>query len=441
MGSTEGIDPSQSFVLPRLQSAGTASNLALNEQIIQMIANGKKVYHFAFGQSPFPVADGARKALVNHASKNAYLPVAGLLELRAQICEFHSELDGLHELDPNLVVVGPGTKQLIFLLVQVFNGDVFILSPTWITYKPITNLAGKHVTEINSSREDSWKLTSDALEKALSSSNSSSHKLLIFCNPDNPTGTSYTAEELIALSVVLRKHKVVVLSDEIYGHTKYDGEFLSLAKYYPEGTIISSGLSKCFSAGGWRCGYNIYPKELSEIYKAVCSAASNTHSCAPAPMQYAALDLFKLSEDTREYIKGCRCIMGAVAKMCHRELDGVGVKAILPVGGYYIFPDFEILRPVFKKRGISTCQQMCDVLFREQNVAVMPGGPGFMRPVNELTVRLCFVNFDGGAALAAWRKQGCNEELDQQFLEDYCTMAVHGIQAIVDWVKKLQASG
>ncbi|XP_038058393.1 aspartate/prephenate aminotransferase-like isoform X2 [Patiria miniata] len=425
-----------SFILPRLQGSCKASNMALNEQIRQLMAQGKTIYHFGFGQSPFPVVDGARRALAQHAGENAYLPVAGLLELRAQICNFHAELDGLMHLDPNLVIVGPGTKQLIYLLVQVFNGDVLILSPSWITYKPMTVLAGKRAFEVASSMQDGWKLTPEILEKAILESNTSTNRLLIFCNPDNPTGISYSEPDLKALSVVLRKHNVIVLSDEIYGHTQYEGDFLSLAKYYPEGTIISSGLSKCFSAGGWRCGYSIYPKELTALHQTVCSASSHTHSCAAAPVQYAAIHIFKLDEETKEYIKGCRCIMGAVAKFCHRELTGCGIKAIMPVAGYYIFPDFEVLRAVLEARGIQTCEQMCEALFKEGNVAVMAGGPAFMRPLTEFTVRLCFVNFDGGAALEGWKLQGCKEKLDQDFLDKYCSPVVQGIKAIVSWVEK-----
>ncbi|XP_022100531.1 uncharacterized protein LOC110984548 [Acanthaster planci] len=521
------VDSSHSYVLPRLCKAQKASNMALNEQIRQMIAEGKSIYHFGFGQSPFPVVEGARRVLAERAGENAYLPVAGLLELRVQICNFHAQLDGLGHLDPNMVIVGPGTKQVIYLLIQVFRwciyiylcvpfevsltarDSVLILSPSWITYKPMTVLAGKESLEVVSGMEDGWKLTPRILEKTILESGASKNHLLIFCNPDNPTGISYSEAELMALSGVLRKYNVVVLSDEIYGHTQYQGDFLSLAKYYPEGTIISSGLSKCFSAGGWRCGYSIYPKELVALYKTVCSASSHTHSCAAAPVQHAAIhnviqlsglrnswrcasrcpecflkeisqkpavfqncgvvvsllvlvsrvnglsekyisclifvaplyfQLFKLGDETKEYLKGCRCIMGALAKFCHRELTRCGVQAILPVAGYYIFPDFEILRPVLEARGILTCEQMCEALFKEADVVVMAGGPGFMRPLTEFTVRLCFVNFDGGVALDGWRRQGCKETLDQEFLDEFCSPVVLGIKAIVSWVEKQQAA-
>ncbi|XP_038058464.1 aspartate/prephenate aminotransferase-like [Patiria miniata] len=427
---------SSSFILPRLQGVGKVASLAFNEKIKQLMAQGKTIYHFGFGESPFPVPEGARRALAQHAGENSYLPVAGLLELRAQICEFHAQLDGLMHLDPNLVVVAPGSKQLIYLLFYVFNGDLLMLTPSWSTYKPMIFLAGKRVFTMDSSMQDGWKLTPKILEKAILASNTSTNRLLIFCNPDNPTGISYTEADLKALSVVLRKHNVIVLSDEIYGHSQYEGDFLSLAKYYPEGTIISSGLSKCFSAGGWRCGYSIYPKELGALYQTVCGASSQTYSCTAAPMQYAAIHLLKLDEETKEYLKGCRCIMGAVAKFCHRELTGCGIKAIMPVAGYYIFPDFEVLRAVLEARGIQTCEQMCEALFKEGNVALMAGGPAFMRPLTEFTVRLCFVNFDGGAALEGWKLQGCKEKLDQDFLDKYCSPVVQGIKAIVSWVEK-----
>ncbi|XP_071497769.1 aspartate aminotransferase-like [Diadema antillarum] len=435
--------PSQSdnsLVRPHLANFRTASNLFFNEAINKMRAEGRQVYHFAFGQSPFPVMEGAKKVLREHAGENAYLPVQGLAELRANICSFHARLDGLTHLDQDLVVVGPGSKQLIYLLMNVFNGDILLLSPTWTTYRPQAVFCNQRVFIIHTSLEHEWKLTPDLLEQTILQNDVKPNRLLVLCNPDNPTGTAYNEDELIALSAMFRKHNVTVISDEIYGRLSFDGRHHSLIKYYPEGSILTSGISKWASAGGWRLGYSIYPRRLEALFKAVCSGASNTYSCAPGPVQHASISLFKFEDEEEQYVHIARKILHAVASYCYRELTAVGLKAVKPTGGFYIFPDFEILRPALAKRGINTGDAMCKAILAERSVALMAGGPDFLRPGSEFTVRLCYVNFDGTDAMEAVKLQG-DEPITDEILGLYCRPVVEGIQALVSWVQdQLQPS-
>lgn len=91
----------------------------------------------------------------------------------------------------------------------------------------------------------------------------------------------------MTIRVVWKKHNMVVLSDEIYGQLRFDGEHVSLAAVYPEASIVTTGFSKWSSAGGWRVGYAVVPKTMAALKAALISAASHTYSCAPAPMQFA----------------------------------------------------------------------------------------------------------------------------------------------------------
>ncbi|KAL9988820.1 hypothetical protein ACROYT_G003308 [Oculina patagonica] len=415
-----------------------ASNLLLNEKVKELMAAGKPVYHLAFGQSPFPVMESAVAALTQNAEKNAYLPVAGILELRKAICEFHREFDGL-DVKPDNVIVGPGSKELIFLLLSVFNGDVFVLSPTWTTFKPQALLTHHDPIVITTEYRHDWRVTPDILDRALGQS-SAKNKIIILVNPDNPTGTVYTEGHWKELVDVLRKHSAIVLSDEIYGRLHFSGNHCSLAKFYPEGTILSSGLSKWASAGGWRVGYHIYPPELRPLLDAVKSAASHTYSCAAAPMQYAAVTHMSPSEESKAYMAHLRRILAAVADYSYQHLTEVGVKAVKPQGGFYMFPDFEVIRCALANRGITTAQQMCDAIFEEVSVALMPGGPAFLRPVTELTVRLCFVNFDGSIALKASEAIGLDDPLPDGFVEKHCALTADGIQALKQWTLSQKAS-
>ncbi|XP_078608061.1 aspartate aminotransferase-like [Branchiostoma floridae x Branchiostoma japonicum] len=423
-----------SLLRPDLANYRPASNLMLNEKIRTLRKAGEKVYHLAFGQSPFPIYEGAIKALRQHAGENKYLPVAGIPELRQSICEFHCKADDLQDLDPEQVVVGPGSKQLIYLLLEVFNGDVLLLSPCWVTYKPQCHLTRHNVVMMPTTMEDEWRLTPELLEETLRTNDLHRNKLLILCNPDNPTGTCYNPHHLKQLSSIFRKHGIVVLSDEIYARLHYTDSHESIAKYYPEGTILCSGLSKWAGAGGWRLGYCVFPRELDPLRCAVKSAASHTHSCASAPIQYAAITLFSYSDGVQEYRAHCSRILQAAGTYSCKELRSVGVKVVQPTSGFYILPNFEVLRKSLSKRGITTCTQMCEALFEEARVALLVG-PDFHRPLDEFTTRLCFVDFDGSHALKASKELGLDVPLSDEFVKEYCGQTYDGIQSMKRWVQ------
>ncbi|KAL3836512.1 hypothetical protein ACJMK2_021938 [Sinanodonta woodiana] len=358
-----------SIVSDELQNYAPASNLLQNERIRNLIASGVRIYHFGFGQSPFPVIETAVESLRENAGQNAYLPVTGLPELRQGISDFHVRYDGI-SVDPGDIIVGPGSKELIFLLLRVFQGDIIVISPSWTTYKPQIILARHTPHIIYTSMSTDWKITPESLSMFLEANNLSKNKLLIFNNPDNPTGTSYSESELQELSKIFRENNVLVLSDEIYARLRFDQGHYTIAKVYPEGTILSSGLSKWASAGGWRLGYHIYPPGLSELREAVRSAASHTYTCASAPVQYASVKMLKDVAGCHDYILHTTRIMGVVSDFCYRELTSIGVKALKPTASYYIFPDFAILRNKLRQYGIDTCEQMCEAMLEECSVAV-----------------------------------------------------------------------
>uniref|UniRef100_A0A0B6ZUC7 Aminotransferase class I/classII large domain-containing protein n=1 Tax=Arion vulgaris TaxID=1028688 RepID=A0A0B6ZUC7_9EUPU len=418
---------------------GAASNLAFNETIKQLIKQGQTIYHFGFGQAPFPVLEVAVEALRKHATESAYLAVQGIPELRRGICDFHKHYDNI-TFDPDDVIVAPGSKELILLLMLIFNGDVLLNSPSWTSYKAQAILTGHTPFVIDSKEEDEWRITPEGIEKVIAENKLSHYKLLILTNPCNPTGTSYAEKHFIALTHVFRKHNIIVLSDEIYARLHYNFDHGLLSKYYPEGTILSSGLSKWASAGGWRLGYNIYPKELSTLLQTVKSAASHSYSCAPSPMQYAFAEVLQNLPACDEYIQHTTRVMKAVGQFCARELRSVGVSVVEPTSGYYIFPNFEIIRPALHAREVTTCEKMCDLMLSEIAVAVMPGGPAHLRPADEFTVRLCYVNFDGTEPLAESRRRGLQTDLDSSFVKEFCLPVYNGIMALTNWVIKLRDS-
>ena len=164
-------------------------------------------------------------------------------------------------------MVGTGSKELIFLVMNIFNGDVILVSPGWTTYAPQVRLAKQKCFILQTSMEGQWKVTAENLESFIEKQKDiAKNRLLILNNPGNPSGMVYTANELKELSEVCRKLNITVLSDEIYGLLNFKGQHECMAKWYPEGTLVTSGFSKWSSAGAQ------WGKCLDEVkFKFICN--------------------------------------------------------------------------------------------------------------------------------------------------------------------------
>ncbi|MGD8315382.1 MAG: aminotransferase class I/II-fold pyridoxal phosphate-dependent enzyme, partial [Syntrophobacterales bacterium] len=211
-------------------------------------------YGLAFGQSPFPVPEPLVRALAANADKGKYGPSEGIPELRRAIAEFNRRHFGL-EVEPNRVVVGHGTKDLLYSLFRIIQGDVILPTPAWIGYAPQITLLGKQMHLLHLTAESNYRLDAEVLDRYLEGLPRQQH-ILILNNPNNPTGAVCSETELRDIADVCRKHRTLVFADEIYALTTYDvSRFQSMASMYPEGTFVTNGLSKDRSAGGYRLGY------------------------------------------------------------------------------------------------------------------------------------------------------------------------------------------
>ncbi|KAI1714153.1 aminotransferase class I and II domain-containing protein [Ditylenchus destructor] len=410
---------------------GSAANLDFNNEIKQRISAGENIHHFAFGESPFPVPEPFRRGLVENAHKNEYLSVQGLHNLRQKIIDFHKKFGDFEHFSPEDVVLSVGSKELIYQTMNVFGGEIVLPTPCWVSYNPQTMLCGKTVRLIETSCENKYVPTGQDIEKAISTSEE--QKLLILNFPCNPTGVQPTEEQLKEIASVCRKYNVVVLSDEIYARLSF-GKYNSISKYYPEGTIVTTGYSKWASLGGWRAGYGLFPRELCRLRDAVIGAGSHSYSCQAAPMQYAIQYGLDFEDELLDYINRSVVVLRAAGQYTHRKLEKVGVLGHLPEAGYYFMPDFEICRISHNvPNGLVLCQKMLD----ESNVALMACDPHFQASRGQLTTRFAFINFRGKDALenAPVAKFENDEELEN-FLQEYCKPLCNGVETVCHWVSQ-----
>lgn len=416
-----------------VRGIGESATLCIQQRCTGLRKEGIRVINFGLGQSPFPVPRPVVEALKLHAHEKDYLPVRGLQTLREAVAGFHQRQDHV-DADPSLVLVGPGSKELMFLLQVAFYGELILPSPCWVSYGPQARILGKQIRILPTSYDDRWKLSANLLESFLRAENDDSRpRILVLNYPANPDGLTYNAEELEAIAYVAEKYRVIVLSDEIYGLLHHKRRHLSIARYYPQGTIISSGLSKWCGAGGWRLGTMTFPPALDWLLESMAFVASETYTSVSAPIQHAAVYAFKGSLGIDRYLRNTRRILAALGRSAHAILTKASIRVHKPEGAFYLFLDFENHREALARRGITDSVTLCERLLAEPLVAVLPGS-AFERPVHELTARLAYVNFDGRAALTSVEAIPPHEKLPEGFLEEHCADVLTGVERIADWL-------
>ncbi|MFQ5700542.1 MAG: pyridoxal phosphate-dependent aminotransferase [Acidobacteriota bacterium] len=415
-----------------IRGMGISSTVAINDRSDVLRQQGREIFKLGLGQSPFPVPRPVIEKLQANAHQKAYLPVRGLPELREAVADYHLRTQGI-ACSADDVLIGPGSKELMFLLQIVYYGDLVIPTPAWVSYAPQARIVGRQIRWLPTTRERGWKLTPGQFVE-LCAEDPDRPRIVVLNYPSNPTGGTYTHDELKALATVARKYRVVLLSDEIYGELHHKNQHVSIARFYPEGTIVSGGLSKWCGAGGWRLGTFTFPRSMSWLLEAMSSVASEAYTSTSAPIQYAAVRAFKGGIRIERYLWYSRRILGALGRWCAKRLNRAAVIVDKPTGAFYLFPDFSAHAERLRARGITTGAALCEQILEDTGVAFLPGST-FGRPAEELTARLAYVDFDGARALAGAEVLPRDEPLGENFLRTYCGCVLHAIEAICDWIE------
>lgn len=418
----------QKSVNLNLRALRASATVAINEHSNELLAQGRTVYKLGLGQSPFPVPEPVVKSLQENAFQKDYLPVKGLRPLRDIVADYHARREGI-ERHGDGVIVGPGSKELMFLLQLAYYGELVIPAPSWVSYAPQAQIIGRNVRHLPTKRENGWRLTAEGLER-LCADDPKRPRVLILNYPNNPTGATYSETQLKELAEVARRFSIILLSDEIYGEVQHDGNHISVSRFYPEGTIISGGLSKWCGAGGWRLGTFAFPKELNWLLEPIATAASETFTSTCAPIQHAAIAAYQDNAEIQEYLVQSRRVLGACGSWVAKRLTEAKIHCESPEGGFYVFPDLAEHAEALAKRGIHTSRELCRALLDETGVAVLPGSE-FGRPEEELTLRAAYVDFDGANALQA--AANTSGELSDEFLRAHCGKVLTAIDALSEW--------
>ena len=309
--------------------------VSLIRQFDQSISSIPGVLRLTLGEPDFTTPDHvkeAAKAAID-ANKSHYTGMSGLLELRQAASQFVKEKYNL-SYDPEteiLVTIG-ATEALSATLTAILEeGDKVLLpAPAYPGYEPIVNLIGAEVVEIDTTEND-FVLTPDMLEKAILEQGDKL-KAVILNYPANPTGITYSREQIADLADVLKKYDVFVVCDEVYSELTYTEQpHVSIAEFLPEQTIVINGLSKSHAMTGWRLGFTFAPAaftaQLIKSHQYLVTAA-NTMA------QFAGVEALTVGKDDaepmkKEYIERRDYII--------EKMTELGFKIIKPDGAFYIF--------------------------------------------------------------------------------------------------------
>lgn len=377
---------------PAAQRFEPSATLAINERVRRLQVEGRSVYHMGFGESRFPVHPKILEAFRTHATARTYPPVAGIPKLRSAIAEFYTREFDL-DVASAQVVVGAGSKSLLFALIRALDGDVVLPRPSWVSYEPQAIVAGKQVFWIDTHVDQAYCLTAGALQTGLTDArdNGLNPRILILNTPGNPTGVVYPAGTLEELTAVARENDLTIISDEIYALVSHGAcPPTSIATYYPEGTVVTGGLSKHLSLGGWRFGLAVVPAGTAgaALMQALVAIAGNIWTSPAAPVQHAATVAYGNDPDIGAYVRTCAGIHAAVTQALYDELAAAGIPCPRPSAAYYLYPNFDRWRDGLREcHQIVTSNDLAAVVLDECGIAALPATSFGARP-DDLSLRL-----------------------------------------------------
>ena len=335
----------------------------------------ENVISLSVGEPDFKTPWHVREEGINslQMGKTWYTPNRGFTVLREEISNYYNRRFNLKYDPATQVLVTVGGSEAIDVAIRCLAGpgdEVIIPQPSFVCYEPLTKMAGATPVLMDTKVENEFRITPEDLDKAITHKT----KLLILPYPNNPTGGIMEKEDLQKIAEVIKKHDIMVLSDEIYAELTYNEErHISIANIdgMYERTVVVNGFSKSYAMTGWRLGYALGPKEiLSQMTKLHQFCIMS----APTTAQYAAIEALRKGdkdiESMRdEYEMRKNFIVGSFEKL--------GLSCFEPKGAFYCFP-------CIKSTGLSS-EEFCTRLIKEKRVAVVPGnafgesGEGFIR--------------------------------------------------------------
>ena len=331
-------------------------------EFFDLVIGMKDVISLGVGEPDFATPWNICESAIFSLEKGytSYTSNKGLYELRLAISRYLNNKFSLSYSPDRNILVTTGVSEAVDLALRAIlnRGDKILVSdPSYVSYDPVSELAGGKVILVKTGESDNFKLTPELIKRHISKG----VKAIVLNYPANPTGVSYLRKELLALSKIFIDNNLIVISDEIYDELTYDFPHTPLATLpgMKQRTIYLNGFSKAFAMTGWRVGYACGPEE---IISAMTKIHQYTMLCSPIMGQLGAIEALRGSaksvlEMKREYKRRREFIVS--------KLNEIGLCCAMPEGTFYVFPSI-------KKTGMNSADFAKKLLYKEK-VAVVPG--------------------------------------------------------------------
>jgi aspartate aminotransferase len=370
------------FLARALNRIKPSPTLAMTQKSRELKAAGRDVIGLAAGEPDFDTPDNIKDAAIAAIKRGEtkYTNIEGIPELRAAVARKFKRENNL-DYTPAQCFVGPGGKSVIYnaMMATLNEGDeVIVIAPYWVSYPDIVLLAGAKPVVVETRLEDGFRLTPDALDRAITKNT----KWIIFNQPSNPTGACYTREQLKALTDVLLKHpQVWILSDDMYEHLIFGGfKFHTIAEVEPklyDRTLTMNGVSKAYCMTGWRIGYCAGPLPLiAAMAKLQSQSATNATSIS----QWASVEALDGPQDFlprfQRVFEGRRDLVVSMLNQSN------GIECPVPEGAFYVYPSIRKLVGTLSPKGnrIATDEDFANELLDAEGVAVVHGAAFGLSP-------------------------------------------------------------
>ncbi|GAB4150002.1 MAG: pyridoxal phosphate-dependent aminotransferase [Ignavibacteriales bacterium] len=353
----------------KINAVGDSTTMKIAQKAIEMKKAGIDLIDLSVGEPDFPTPENIKNAakLALDRNQTKYTVNSGLLELREAIA---NKLFFDHNLkySSNEIIVSTGAKQSIFNAIQVlidYGDEVILANPNYVSYEQIVNFAGGVIKKIATEEKDGFILDAEKIKSAISPKT----KMLILCNPSNPTGSVHLKKDLEKIAEVIEEKNIFVLVDEIYEKLIYDGisfqSFPALSEKIKNKTILINGFSKSYAMTGWRLGF---AAANTEIISVMNKLQSHSTSNASTISQFAAIEA--LTGD-QGFIQVMRDEFQRRRNYLHAELENITEQKIYkPLGAFYIFLN---IKKYLGKNNINNSIDFASYILDKHKVAIVPG--------------------------------------------------------------------
>lgn len=350
-----------------------SATLAITAKAKEMKSQGIDVIGFGAGEPDFDTPENikefAKRSIDNGFTK--YTAASGIDELKNAIISRIKE-DYNVEYEKKEIFVGSGAKHVLYNLFQVLldlNDEVIIPAPYWVSYPEQVRIAGGKPVILKTEQNNGFKVKPSEIQNVITDKT----KILVLNYPSNPTGVTFTKEELVEIANLAEKNDLIIISDEIYDKTLYSEtkhtSFVQINDSIKDRTILVNGVSKTYSMTGWRIGYAAGNKKvLAAMNNLAGQSTSNPTSIA----QKASVEAFSGPQDkVNEMVVEFKKRRDFICK----ELNNInGISCLVPDGAFYVFPDISYyFGKEYKNVKIENSVDFADFLLNEAKVAVVPG--------------------------------------------------------------------